>query len=105
ADDDTLVRGVALRRDRGWVIALASGSPFQNRDLRTSDGGPLLARLLDAYAARGAPVLFDEYHLGVGDSRSTMRYLADAGYGPLALQAVLLVALVLWRAGARFGPA
>lgn len=93
---------VVLRHGMGRVIVLASASMLQNPELGTSDGGELFVRLLRHYAP-GAPVLFDEYHLGIGERRSLMRYLRQMGAAPLAIQLALLIGLALWRAGARFG--
>jgi hypothetical protein len=92
--------GVEIRRGRGRVIALASASMFQNRDLETASGAVLFSRLLRAY---GGPVVFDEYHLGAGERRSMMRWLGQAGLLPVALQIVIVIGLVLWWRGARFG--
>jgi hypothetical protein len=94
--------GVVVRHGKGRVIVLASGSMLQNRALGLSDGGVMFARLLHAYAA-GGPVLFDEYHLGVGEKRSLVRYLREAGATPFLAQLLLAVFLLLWRSGARFG--
>ena len=96
------VVGAAARLGRGHVIALASASPLQNHALLEEDGGALFARLLAHYAPRG-PLLFDEYHLGIGERRSAMRYLRQAGATPYVLQLLLVVAVLLLRAGARFG--
>ena len=96
------VVGAAAKLGRGHVIVLASASPLQNRALLEHDGGALFARLLTHYAPRG-PVLFDEYHLGLGERRSPMRYLRQAGATPYVLQLLLIVAVVLIRAGSRFG--
>lgn len=95
-------RPVGMRVDvgEGAVIVLASASMFQNRDLAAERGGVLFARLVEEH---GGPVLFDEYHLGVGQRRSMMRYLRQAGVAPLVVQFLLLVLLVLWRLGAVFG--
>jgi hypothetical protein len=101
-ETDIAPLGVVLRHGLGRVIVLASASMLQNAELGTSDGGELFVRLLRSYG-NGAPVLFDEYHLGIGERRSLMRYLRQMGAAPLALQLVLVVALLLWRAGARFG--
>jgi len=101
-ETDIAPLGVVLRHGLGRVIVLASASMLQNSELGTSDGGELFVRLLRSYG-NGAPVLFDEYHLGIGERRSLMRYLRQMGAAPLALQLVLVVALLLWRAGARFG--
>ncbi len=99
---DERVAGALVRRGRGAVVALASSSPLLNRELREGEGGVLFARLLRAFPEAG-PVLFDEYHLGVGERRSIVRYLGDFGGGALLVQALLVVLFMLWRRGARFG--
>ncbi|MGF1468393.1 MAG: DUF4350 domain-containing protein [Sandaracinaceae bacterium] len=99
--DDAWV-GATAPVGTGRVVALGSASPFQNRDLATDYGAALFARLVAAYAPAG-PVLFDEYHLGIGQRRSLMRYLRQVGVASVALQLLVIVALALWRAGARFG--
>jgi hypothetical protein len=93
---------VIVRHGRGHVIALASASMLQNQMLATSGGGVLFARLMRAYGGRG-PVLFDEYHLGVGERRSLMRYLRQMGAFPYLGQLMLVALIALWRGGARFG--
>jgi hypothetical protein len=88
---------------RGRIVLLGIPEALTNRAL-SEGGGQLFARLLQAFAPRG-PVLFDEYHLGMGERRSLVGYLRDAGYTPLLLQ-LGLAALVLLLAGAtRIGPA
>jgi hypothetical protein len=96
------IRGFAVAVGRGHVIALASASPFQNRDLVDEAGAIVFRRLLDRYAPTG-PVLFDEHHLGVGETRSTLRYVRQVGGTAVVLQLLLLVAWWLWRRVARFG--
>jgi hypothetical protein len=96
------VAGVIVTHGRGRVVVLASGSPFQNRAIATTEGAPMFARLVRAYAPRG-PVLFDEYHLGVGERRSFVRYLRQRGATGLAFPIALAALIALWRAGARFG--
>ncbi|MFK7987503.1 MAG: DUF4350 domain-containing protein [Sandaracinaceae bacterium] len=102
--DDAEGRPLAVRvdRGRGAIVALASASAFQNRDLAAEQGGVLFARLIRRYAPDG-PILFDEYHLGVGERRSMMRYLRQVGAVPLILQLLLVLGFVGWRMGARFG--
>jgi hypothetical protein len=94
--------GMRVEVGRGAIIALGSASLFANRDLRTQGGGVLFARLVREHAPRG-PVLFDEYHLGVGQRRSMMRYLRQVGLTGVVVQVMLLVLFVIWRSGARFG--
>ncbi len=104
AFDDGSPAAVRVSLGEGTVIALASASAFTNRDLAEAGGGVLFARLVREHAGRG-PILFDEYHLGVGQQRSMMRYLRQVGAGAIVLQVLLIVAFVLWRMGARFGGA
>jgi hypothetical protein len=113
--DDDLPSEVLLRLDgpegapaavrveigRGAVIALGAANAFTNGELREG-GGLLFARLVRAYAPE-SPILFDEYHLGAGEQRSMMRYLRQVGATAIALQLIVLVALALYRVGARFG--
>jgi hypothetical protein len=94
--------GVRIPVGQGAVVLLASASPFTNRDLVDGGGAVLFARLVRAHASEG-PVIFDEYHLGVGQRRSTMRYLRQAGATGLVVQVLLLAGFALWRLGARFG--
>ena len=94
--------GVVVRRGEGAIVALASASVLQNREIASGEGGVLFARLIDALAPRG-PVMFDEYHLGVGERRSITQYLRGVGGGAAALQVLLVIGLVLWRRGTRFG--
>jgi len=93
---------VVIERGRGKVVVLASASMLQNRELAAGEGGVLFARLLAAYAPKG-PLLFDEYHLGVGERRSMTRYLRNVGATPFALQLLLAALVWLWHSGARFG--
>jgi hypothetical protein len=92
---------VVVPRGEGRIVVVASGSAFQNRDLVIAEGAPLFVRLLRLYA-RG-PVLFDEYHLGAGEARSTMRYLFQRGAGALVVHLLIVLAIVLVRSGTRFG--
>lgn len=94
--------GVRVDVGEGAVIVLSSSSMFQNRDLATQSGGVLFSRLVREHAGRG-PILFDEFHLGVGQRRSLMRYLRQTGIGPVVLQVFLLIGFVVWRLGASFG--
>lgn len=79
---------------RGRVVLLGIPDALTNQAL--SDGGGLLyARILRAFAPEG-PVLFDEYHLGMGERRSLIGYLRDVGFsGPLLELALAALALLL----------
>ena len=93
---------VAVRYGKGRIVALAAANMLQNAELEDSEGAALFARLLRAYAA-GSVLLFDEYHLGMGERRSLMQYLRQLGAMPVVFQLALCALVLLWRAGARFG--
>lgn len=94
--------GWLLPKGRGRVIVLSSAEPFTNAGMREGDGAAFFARLVHAFAP-GGPVLFDEYHLGVGEKRSAMRYFRDLGLGPALLILCAALGVVFWRNGASFG--
>lgn len=91
--DGDALRGIYLPRGAGGVVVLASASPFQNRDLVSARGAALFVRILEVFGATG-PIVFDEYHLGAGGSRSTVEYLVARGWAPMLLQALVL--LFVW---------
>jgi hypothetical protein len=89
--------GLTAAFGRGRLVLL--GIPDALTNGAVSDGGGLVfARLLAAFAPPG-PVMFDEYHLGMGERRSLIGYLRDAGYAPLLGQ-LLLASLAFMLAGA-----
>jgi len=94
--------GVILRRGEGAIVIVSSASLLQNRDLEGASGGVVFARLVEALAPAG-PVIFDEYHLGVGERRSLGRYVRDVGGGALVLQLLAVVGFALLAFGVRFG--
>jgi hypothetical protein len=95
--------GMTTALGRGRVVFLGTPDIFTNENVSIS-GGVVFARLLEAFAPKG-PVWFDEYHLGVGERRSLFRYLRDLGYGPLLLQAALVILAALWAGATRLGEA
>jgi len=93
---------ITYARGRGRVIVLSSGNMLQNAELLEGEGATLFTRLLKAYAPSDL-LIFDEYHLGLGERRSLMQYLRQAGTYPLLAQLLLVASIALWRAGARLG--
>lgn len=93
---------VEIRRGEGYVVALASASLFQNRDLLDHGGAALTMRLVRYYAPLG-PIYFDEYHVGAGERRSMIRYLSQLGAVPLMLQLLFAFGLFYWARARRFG--
>lgn len=100
--EDMPALAVTFTRGRGRVIVLSSASMLQNSALDSAEGATLLTRLLHAYANREL-LIFDEYHLGLGERRSLMQYLRNAGAMPLIAQLLFALGVLLWRRGARLG--
>ena len=104
SDTDVASMAIIFTRGRGRVIVLSSASMLQNAELDASEGATLFTRLLRAYA-NPQLLIFDEYHLGLGERRSLMQYLRNAGAMPLIVQLLCVLACGLWRRGARVGTA
>jgi hypothetical protein len=95
--------GLTAPYGRGRVVLLGIPEALTNAAL--SDGGGLVfARLLRAFAPEG-PVLFDEYHLGMGERRSLIGYVRELGYGPLLLQGLCALLVTLLAFATRVAPA
>jgi hypothetical protein len=95
--------GFTAPMGRGRLVLLGVPESLTNRAL-AGGGGVVISRLVEAFAPRG-PVWFDEYHLGMGERRSLMRYLRERGYGLVALQLALVVLALLFAKTARLGKA
>lgn len=94
---------LTFERGQGRVIVLGSANMLQNAELDSSDGAAMFVRLLGAYA-HPKLVIFDEYHLGLGERRSLMQYLRSLGVMPLLCQLLAVAFVLLRRKGARLGP-
>ncbi|MCS6798469.1 MAG: hypothetical protein NZ898_08060 [Myxococcota bacterium] len=101
-DDTGEPHAVMVRRGRGAVVALSSASFWLNGEIGEGDGAPLFVRLIRMLGADG-PVIFDEYHLGVGMRRSITQWLGELGVGPLVLQLGVVLGVLLWGVSVRFG--
>jgi hypothetical protein len=88
---------------RGRVVLMGTAVPLTNAHL-AEGGGLMFARLLRAFAGEG-PVLFDEFHLGMGERRSIVGYLRERGLGFDLLQLASCIVIGLLAYGARLGPA
>jgi hypothetical protein len=96
------VHGVVVHRGRGAIIALSSASLFQNSAIEASDGAVVFDRIAQRFAPH-QPILFDEYHLGVGEKRSIMQYVRSVGGAAVFLQILVVLLFFLWRRASRFG--
>lgn len=101
-DEGGTAHGVVVHKGRGAIIALSSASLFQNSSIEASEGAVVFDRIARRYAA-DLPILFDEYHLGVGEKRSIMQYVRSVGGAAVFVQVLVVVFFFLWRRAARFG--
>lgn len=116
SDTETLVKvrnGVqtepvvmARRVGAGVILLLADGSMLQNATLRRDDAAVLAVRLFEWLdPGRQRPIVFDEWHQGMGDHPSMGGTISDAlvhtAAGRMALQAGLAGLLILLAIGVR----
>ncbi len=93
---------LSLSLGRGTVYMISSASLLRNGELLETDGGAMIARIWRRHRDAGV-VYFDEYHLGVGATRSIVQYAREVGGGALWFQLLVLLAFIFWRRGTRFG--
>ena len=87
----------------GRVLLLSDPYMFANGGILLKDNLPLAINMLGG-PQTSALIAFDEYHQGRGISRNAFAsYFAGTAVLPIAGQLVLLVLVVLWTNGRRFG--
>jgi len=91
---------VAAARGEGLYIAVNDEFPASNLGITRGDNARFLLNL--AALRPGGQVWFDEYHKRPVE-RGFVAYLRERALLPGLLYFLVLVALVLWRAGVRFG--
>ena len=85
----------------GSVVILSDPYMVTNGGLRLNDN---LQLAINTLVYRGGLIAFDEYHQGKGISRNALAgYFAGTPVIALAAQVILLLLLVLWTNGRRFG--
>jgi hypothetical protein len=91
-------------RGRGEVWLLNRPDFVTNRQLRRADNAVLLCRLAEAgLRERPGEIAFDEYFHGMRDRPGIAELLLRPPALWVSLQALLLLAVVLWHYGPRFG--
>lgn len=85
----------------GRIIILSDPYMVANGGLQLRDN---LRLAINAITSSGGLIAFDEYHQGRGITRNAfVGYFAGTPVLPIAAQIVVLVLLVLWTRGRRFG--
>lgn len=86
---------------QGRVVILTDPYLVSNGGIKLNDNLKLALNIL---TARGGLIAFDEYHQGRGNSQSALAtYFAGTPVMPLVAQTGLLILIVLWSNGRRFG--
>ncbi|HTE17657.1 MAG TPA: DUF4350 domain-containing protein, partial [Armatimonadota bacterium] len=92
---------VTAARGKGLYVAVNDVFPAENIGLTTADNARFMLNLA-ALRPPGSAIWFDEYHKRAAD-RGFMTYLRERSLLPALVYVLLLVGLVLWRTGVRFG--
>jgi hypothetical protein len=92
---------VTAARGQGLYVAVNDEFPASNLGITRGDNARFLLNLA-ALHPTGGTVWFDEFHKRSVD-RGFVSYLKDRALLPALVYLMLLVLLVLWRAGVRFG--
>jgi len=95
---------VLLRRGRGRVIVAADPALLTRRGLAQGDNGLWFYNVVRLHAADGR-VYFDEFHHGIRTGGGFWRYLAFHGLEWVLLPVLLVLAVCIWSATVRLGPA
>jgi hypothetical protein len=95
--------GLVFSAGRGTVVALGDPQVLCNSSLGRDDNGRLAADIL-SLAPPGAPVLFDEFHHGVGTSTPSLFDWVGSPVGSAVFWLILVVYVGLLLRSRAFGP-
>ena len=103
------VRGAVVGARREWgageVLVVSDPDALSNSDLGRGGNLAFFVAIVSAALPDGGHVYFDDLHAGGGDAHGVVAYARRAGAGPALIVVALLLALGLWRGGAREAPA
>jgi hypothetical protein len=93
---------LAIERDfgKGSIVLFAESEDFANQSVAASDRLELIATALGPYRR----IVFDEQHLGIGESGSVVGLVRRYRLTGMALGLAVLAALFLWRSASAFPP-
>jgi hypothetical protein len=92
---------VSAARGKGLYVAVNDAYPATNLGMTAGDNARFVLNLA-RLTPRGGTVWFDEFHKREVE-RGIMAYLQDRALFPIILYAALMLGLLFWRTGARFG--
>jgi hypothetical protein len=99
----TVSQVVMASRGKGIYLAVNDASPAGNVGIAEEDNARFMLNLASLNPA-GGTLWFDEYHKRTAE-RNLVSYLKDRELFPALVYAALLVGLIFWRTGTRFGAA
>ena len=90
----------------GRIVVLGDPYIFANGGISLKDNLQLAINILGANSSSRGLIAFDEYHQGRGATRNAfVAYFAGTPVLPLVGQIILLILLIIWTRGRRFGRA
>jgi len=95
------VLAAAFTRGAGSIVVIAEPALLANRFLGQADNAVVAVRLL---APASLPVVFDEFHHGLGPRGQPLWLATRPGYGIVAAGLLATVLFAIWRQGTRLGP-
>jgi Domain of unknown function (DUF4350) len=87
---------------QGRVVFLSDPFIVSNAGIKLVDNSTLAINLV---TARDGTIAFDEYHQGFGSENTFLRYFSGTPVPAILLQGLLLIFVIVWTQGRRFGRA
>lgn len=103
SSEQTVSQVVSAARGKGLYVAVNDVFPASNVGIATADNADFVLNLA-GLVPPGGTIWFDEYHKRAAE-RGFMSYLRERALMPVLIYALLVVALLFWRSGSRFGEA
>lgn len=94
---------VSAARGKGLYVAVNDVFPAGNLGIATADNADFVLNLA-GLVPPGGTIWFDEYHKRASE-RGFMTYLRERALMPVLIYALLVIGLLFWRSGSRFGEA
>jgi hypothetical protein len=101
ADGRSVPQVVSAARGKGLYVAVNDVFPGGNLGLPMADDARFMLNMA-RLNPRGGTIWFDEYHKRPVD-RNLIAYLRERSLAPAMLYGLLLLGLLFWRTGSRFG--
>lgn len=101
SDSRTVPQVVSAARGKGLYVAVNDVFPAGNLGIPVADNAEFMLNVA-RLAPKGGAIWFDEYHKRHVE-RGLMTYFRDRALLPILIYGLLVIALIFWRTGSRFG--